>query len=158
MSQLTFITPQTTEELAHYSQPLAYLLEHWGAEGSYDEWLVGLAGIITFVYMGELLVGAFTAAESRHSTELHGIYSPWFEQRVDKRVKRAVKRQIDDTILKACFKRKSCKKVVTKVPKENKLARIWCSMMGFKPLKPAQVEQGYQLDKGRIVYTLERVG
>lgn len=157
MSQLTFITPQTTEELAHYSQPLAYLLEHWGAEGELADWLAGLAGIITFVYMGELLIGAFTVAESKRSTELHGIYSPWFEQRIEKRIKRQIKRQIDDTILKACFKRKACKKVVTKVPFENKPARVWCAMMGFKPVKPAQQELGYQLDKGRIVYTLERV-
>lgn len=150
MDKLTFITPQTDDELTQYWQPLAYLFSQLpeSVTTPFDVWLKSWGGSVTIIYCGELLVGAFGVELFKRSAEIHGVFSPRLNERLDANVRRVIKQTSGRVLIMELFKSKAIKKLVAKVPAGNKAGRMWCAGYGFKPL------QG--LDKGRVVYVLNK--
>lgn len=151
---LKFITPETEDDLNQYWQQLEYLWQFMPYEiEDFNEFILNYLGELTVVYLGSLLVGCFVLEISNKTAELHGVYSPRFEERVTAPQRRVVKAAIIDQILDTTFNKLRKRALILKIQKENKAGRMFATRYGFRPLMDKEL---YTLDQGRIVYKLTK--
>lgn len=150
--QLTYITPQTAEEMAGHYEALRFLHSFVPRDYEMDlkGFLSGVAGFLTVVYSGRLPVACFTLYPfSKGSVEIHGVVRQDLKLLLGRGPAKAVVDHMSGEVLKAVFMDGAWKKLIAKVTPQGKAARVWLRRFGFEQVQ--NQERG-----GVTVWKLER--
>lgn len=147
--QITFITPQSVQELEARREDFDFLYHFSPYKLSKEEiWDILVADIPfnTLVYGNGILLGCFTLDVYTNSVELHGICRPDISKVVPGY--RRVKLGVYNALLRDIFTRLNKDKVIIKGELDNKGVRGFATIFGFERLA--------NRDKGRIVWKLTK--
>jgi hypothetical protein len=152
--QLTYITPESPEELMGHYETVRFLMAFLPKDVNFTakELIQECAGFLTLVYSGKMPIGYFilypVQGNSKKSVEIHGCYRQDLRILLGKEAAKAVMDHIFQKILSGVFVDAGKQKIVAKLSKQARLARIWVRRFGF--------EQVPNVEDGKTIWKLER--
>lgn len=152
--QLTYITPETPEELMGHYEAIRFLIAFLPKDVDFTarELINECAGFLTLVYSGKMPIGYFilypVQGNSRKSVEIHGCYRQDLRILMGKEAAKTLMDHIFRHILSGVFVDAGKQKIIAKLSSKARLARIWVKKFGFE-LVP-------NTEDGKTIWKLER--